>query len=596
MSSSSTLIPPPDISPTPPFPSDFDIIWGPTSSPSEVPSQTPDVIPTTSASASNPPASQTSSLTSTPLLTSEPSQATGVAQVQSSGSSRLDKRTIAGLSVALGLISLAATVLCILYCRNRLRRARKLRTLAHEGFLTTIDAFRETSAPPDSATVASRGMQSLPRAGDPKRLSARDVDQWSTLAGRGSDTRGPLLESTSTPTFVVSGNGGVAGPLRSIPSYQLDCASPPRVKEERRIRLVPKRVSTRDFERWSTSVGRGSSTRESLLESTSTRTSIALGNGSAAGSSLSLPSYHSRIHYEDIAPAAQGILLRGDQYLRANMSTIAVAVGISEATSTITPGSRRPMTTVSTQVDSASSTTVTQRVTVSASAAPEASLVSQLISSQASDKRTIQTLTGTLASVLGVVALYLGYRVIMKAKARRVKSTTGESYGRVGAPGSLLSPTPYPGFRYGQERGVPPSSPFTGVEEQSMVSLTSHTLASNGGVPRGREQVIVPAARTIHSSTSSYAGSTSTPPSYRSSDDTNTEGGRTTPTPDDPFADTSAYESARSQGAAGPPSPPAFARTTSSVAWTDISSVATLPSYRSFEGAEYGRAAATAAA
>ncbi|KDQ28646.1 hypothetical protein PLEOSDRAFT_156379 [Pleurotus ostreatus PC15] len=264
---------------------------------------------------------------------------------------------------------------------------------------------------------------------------------------------------------------------------------------------------------------------------------------------------------------------------------------IDEATSTVTSRSRRPKTTVVTQVDFVSSTTVTQRVTASASAAPEASLVSQLVSSQASDKRTIQTLAGTVASVLSMMAIYLGYRVIMNAKARRVRSTTGESYARViGGPGSLLSP---PGFRYGQEREVPPSSPFTGIEEQCMVSLTSHRLASNGGMP-GEREVIAPArtpaaARTIHNSTSSHAGSTSTPPSYRSSDNDNAEGGAITPTPDDPFADTAAYESARSQGTAELPSPPACARTTSSAAWTDVSSVATLPSYRSFEGAGYGR-------
>ncbi|KAJ8697472.1 hypothetical protein PTI98_004276 [Pleurotus ostreatus] len=245
-------------------------------------------------------------------------------------------------------------------------------------------------------------------------------------------------------------------------------------------------------------------------------------------------------------------------------------------------------------VETIPSTTVTQRVTASASAAPEESLVSQLVSSQASDKRTTQTLAGTLASVLSMVALYLGYRVIMNAKARRVKSTTGESYARIiGGPGSLLSPAPSPGFRYGQEREVPTSSPFTGIEEHGMVSLTSHRLASNGGMS-GEREVIAPArtpaeARTIHSSTSSHAGSTSTPPSYRSSDNDHAEGGATTPTPDDPFADTAAYESARSQGTAGLPSPPACARTTSSAAWTDISSVATLPSYRSFEGAGYGR-------
>ncbi|KAF7433745.1 hypothetical protein PC9H_005710 [Pleurotus ostreatus] len=88
-SSSSTLIPPPDISPTvtPPFPSDADIIGGPSIPIPFFPSTAPSEVPT-SPSASNPPASRTSSLISTPLLTSEQRKATGVAQVQSPFSSR----------------------------------------------------------------------------------------------------------------------------------------------------------------------------------------------------------------------------------------------------------------------------------------------------------------------------------------------------------------------------------------------------------------------------------------------------------------------------------------------------------------------------
>ncbi|KAL4249855.1 hypothetical protein AB1N83_014198 [Pleurotus pulmonarius] len=131
----------------------------------------------------------------------------------------------------------------------------------------------------------------------------------------------------------------------------------------------------------------------------------------------------------------------------------------------------------------------------------------------------------------------------------------------------------------------PRSSSLISVGEQRITLRTSNNPASTARVSEDQERVGTPiptpsASQTTRDSESTWSngGSIATLPSYRSTD--SAAGGRTTPTLDDPFADTGAYESTRAQGTVGtPPSPPASTRTNSLGAWTDDGSIATLPSY-----------------
>ncbi|KAF4600348.1 hypothetical protein EYR38_004973 [Pleurotus pulmonarius] len=157
----------------------------------------------------------------------DPSQNPSDSQTSSSSSPGTDKETLAivGLSVALGLISLAAMVLAaILYFRKKSRRAR---TTRNEGSPSTVEACRNTSASPDvlASPATSRGLQSPPRVEEKRRVrflyrrpSTRGIEPWSAPAGRDSSARESLLEPSPSRSSTV--NGSVGSSLRSLPSYR----------------------------------------------------------------------------------------------------------------------------------------------------------------------------------------------------------------------------------------------------------------------------------------------------------------------------------------------------------------------------------------
>ncbi|KAL4262927.1 hypothetical protein AB1N83_006366 [Pleurotus pulmonarius] len=257
------------------------------------------------------------------------------------------------------------------------------------------------------------------------------------------------------------------------------------------------------------------------------------------------------------------------------------------------------------------------------------------------DKQTITVLSVALALIslaaIALAGILYSRNKLRKTRTRRVslvESTNDESrdLGRwvpreISGPGSLISSSPQ-GLPQMQEWGAPVStlivqqtssitstleatrrrsaaplsprpSPFISVGDQRITLLTSNNPVSTVRVSEDQERVGSPvptpsASRTTRDSESTWSdgGSIVTPPSYRSTD--SAEGGGTTPTLDDPFADTGAYQSTRSQGTMGtPPSPPASTRTNSLGAWTDDGSIATLPSYHSFEGPHNERRVST---
>ncbi|KAJ8697424.1 hypothetical protein PTI98_004232 [Pleurotus ostreatus] len=143
---------------------------------------------------------------------------------------RIDRRTIVGLSVGLGLLLVAAIVFAG-FCVFKKVKPRIIRAMIHRRPENIIEAYRETSMSSGgmSPLIKSGGLLYTPRVEGKhaiflsERYSDPDVEAGRTSTAHPSmdsaGHRGPPLVSNSTRTSVLSDSSYDEGSMASLPSY-----------------------------------------------------------------------------------------------------------------------------------------------------------------------------------------------------------------------------------------------------------------------------------------------------------------------------------------------------------------------------------------